>query len=679
KDAHNQGLVCVKGLVNRDILYARDRLLHPQIRRNGELQQATWDEAMSLVAERFGEAIANKGPQSVAYYGSGQLLTQETYSANKLFKAGVRSNNVEGNPRLCMASAVTGYISVYGKDEPPGAYDDIDHASCFFLTGSNTLECHPVLWERLKGRRRGHPDTKVILVDPRRTPTAAYADIHLAIRPGTDVALYNAMMYEFVRNDFIDEDMVENHLTFKQGDEARDFDAFVAHLENYRPATAAEICGVESRAIEEAAWVFASSAATTSMWTMGLNQQVQATSANRLVNAMHLVTGQIGRPGATPLSLTGQPNACGGVRDTGSLSHALPAGRVVANAQHRAEMEAAWSVEPGTIQPAPGHHTVALFEAMGQGDVDCCLIMCTNPMHSMPNLNEVRKGMERAFVVVADSFHPTPTTELADVVLPAAMWVEKEGVMGNTERRYHLSPKLVEPPGEARSDLEILLDLADRLGHGDLLSARTPEAIWDEWRKISADTTYNFEGITMERLRAERGVRWPCPTEDHAGTIRRYVPGDDPLAKGSGRIDFYGRPDRRAVVWLESQEPDVDPLTEEYPLTLTTGRVLEHWHTMTMTGRVPDLENIHPDYLEIHATDARQRGISHGDPIVVRSRRGEVELKAHISDRARPGLVFATMHSPTWLTNLVTDDAHDPVSKEPAYKRCAVAVERRMA
>jgi nitrate reductase (cytochrome) len=676
-EAHNRGRLCIKGLATRDILYTEGRALHPMIRKNGELQRTSWDEAMSLVAQRFKEAIETQGPDSVAFYGSGQLYTQETYTANKLFKAGIGTNNVDGNPRLCMASAVTGYTSTFGKDEPAGCYEDIDHAECFFVTGSNTLECHPIIWERVQDRKRSYSGTKIILVDPRKTFTAQHADLHLQIIPGTDVALYNAIIHVFLEQNFIDRDMIEHYLSFQESETPRSFTDFTRHIARYSPETVARTCGISSMVIREAAFLFASSKATMSLWTMGLNQQVQGTASNRLVCAMHLLTGHFGRPGATPFSLTGQPNACGGVRDTGSLSHALPNGRLVTNPKHRMEMEDLWRVPRGRISPTPGHHTVSLFDAMNRGAVRCCLVMCTNPGHTLPDITAYQEGMNKAFLVVVDAFHPTETTKFADVVLPAALWVEKEGVKGNAERRYHLCPKLVDPPGEARSDLDILIDLAHRLGHGGLISAKTPKDVWDEWRKISAHSQYNFEGITYERLQTERGLLWPCPTDTHPGTKRRYIPGEDPMATGSGRFDFYGKSDGRATVWLDHQEKPLDPYTDEFPLIFNTGRILEHWHTMTITGPAPTLKAIHPDYLEMHPYDANPLKITEGDLVVVRSRRGKVELRARLTDSVRPGMVFATMHSALHLVNHVTHDAHDPHSKQPAYKRCAVSVRRK--
>ncbi|MGF1669612.1 MAG: molybdopterin-dependent oxidoreductase, partial [Balneolaceae bacterium] len=509
--AHNKGRLCIKGILNREILYAEDRALYPLIRKNGDLIRSSWDEAMSLIASRFLESIHEKGPDSVAYYGSGQLFTEESYSANKLFKAGIGTNNVDGNPRLCMASAAVGYTSVFGKDEPMGCYEDTDHADCIFITGSNMAECHPIVWERVLDRKRTNPDTDIIVVDPRRTKTAKKADMHLQILPGTDVTLYNAMIFEFYRRELIDNEMIREYLTFRRGNETISEQVFKDNLNNYSPQRAAGICGISAEQIREAAWRFARSEATMSFWTMGLNQQIQGTASNRLIMAMHLFTGHIGRPGATPFSLTGQPNAGGGVRDTGSLAHALPNGRLVSNPQHRREMEELWNVPGGRISPNPGHHAVSLFQAMNNGDVQCALIMSTNPIQSLPNILPYREAMQRAFVVVADSFHPTETTRYADVVLPAAMWTEKSGVFSQSERRYHYVPKLVDPPGEARSDFDILIELADRLGHSDLFPNRTQADIWDEWRKISAHSDYNFEGITYERLKNQPGILWPCP------------------------------------------------------------------------------------------------------------------------------------------------------------------------
>jgi nitrate reductase (cytochrome) len=675
----NRGRLCIKGVLNREILYVSDRAVHPMIRSNGRMVRAGWDDAMDAAVNGFREAIAAGGPDAVAYYGSGQLFTHESYTANKLFKAGIGTNNVDGNPRLCMASAAAGYKSVFGADEPTGCYDDIDHASTFFIIGANMAECHPVVWELVMDRKRVNPATRIIVVDPRRTMTSARADMHLQIRPGTDVALLNAMCHELLRENLVDEEFIAQHLTFRRGapDSAplglADFRSF---LDSYSPDAVATLCGVGAADIREAARWFGISDGALSFWTMGLNQQTHGVAANRMMMALHLITGQIGRSGTGAFSLTGQPNAGGGVRDTGSLAHALPAGRVVASASDRAEMEQLWKVPAGRISPRPGLSAVPLFRAMEDGRVRAALIMGTNPARSLPNADRYRKAMESCFLVVSDAINPTDTTELADVFLPVAMWTEKEGVFSNSERRYHLVEKLVDPPGEARTDLDVLLGLGDRLGFADLLSARTPREIWDEWRAISVGSSYDFNGITYERLQREPGLVWPCPTEDHPGTCQRYVPGEDPLSTGSGRIDFYARPDGRAIVYLSEQGPFREAPTPEFPFILTTGRRLEHWHTNTITGRIPQLRDIATDYLEVHPADARTLGLTEGDPVRVRSSRGMVELRAVLTDAVRPGLVFATFHSLRRLVNSTTIDEVDPISEQPEYKLCAVRLER---
>jgi nitrate reductase (cytochrome) len=676
KYAHNRGRLCIKGIMNRDILYAPDRVLHPMIRHNGQLVKASWEDAMSLMTEKFKEAIQNHGPKSVGYYGSGQLFTEETYTASKLFKAGLRTNNVDGNPRLCMASAAFGYTGVFGIDEPMGCYEDIDYANCFFITGANLAECHPIIWERVLDRKRANPKTYLIVVDPRRTRTAREADLHLAIIPGTDVSLYNAILYELIRREHVDEEMISRYITFKQGDENRDFESLKRHLSNYTPEKVAPVCGISAEAIKEAAFKFATSGASMSLWTMGLNQQVQGTASNQLVMAMHLITGNIGRPGATPFSLTGQPNAGGGVRDTGALAHTLPNGRKIVSKEDRNEMERLWGVPEGTIHPEPGYHAVAMFEAMERGDLKCALIMATNPGQSLPNTLRYRQAMEKAFVVVADAFHPTETTQFADILLPTAMWVEKGGVFSQSERRYHYVPKLTDAVGEARSDLQILVDFAERMGHGELIKAKTPEAVWEEWRHISAHSYYNFKGITYDRLKQERGIIWPCPDEDHPGTCRRYVPGEDPMCtKEKERLDFYGRPDGRAIVFFFDQQAPPEQTSQEYPLVLTTGRVLEHWHTGTITRKLEELKKADVDFVEVHPADARDLNLENGMTVRISSIRGGANFRVRITDKIRQGLVFTTFHSARNIINHATIDAVDPKSKQPAFKYCAVKVE----
>ena len=679
KENHNDGFLCLKGFLLPQILTAPDRALHPLIRKGGQLVRASWDEALDLIVERFKATIDEHGPEAIGFYGSGQALTEETYAANKLFKAGIRTNNFEGNPRLCMASAVGGYLTSYGKDEPMGCYEDIDHADVFLLVGSNTAECHPILFQRIVRRKESAPGTKVIVIDPRRTPTSRIADLHISFTPGTDLAILNAMAYVMVREGTVDEDFIKTHVTFGQGKQAdKSFADYKELLEQYTPQKAAEISDCKAEDIVTAArWFAEAGKASMSMWTMGLNQRTRGVWANNLCHNRHLITGKIGAPGSTPLSLTGQPNACGGVRDGGGLAHILPYGRLIANEQHRAAIEKLWGIPKGTIQPKPGLHTIDLFRALEDGSLKCLYIMCTNPGQSLPNVERYRKAMAREdnFVVVSEAYHPTRTSELADVVLPAALWAEKEGVYGCTERRYQLLEKAVEPAGESRPDFDILCDIGRRMGFEQLLPFKSAEDAWEEILKCCKGTPYDFTGMTREQLRKAHGLMWPLPTEGHPGTTRRYVRGNDPLVPEDHphRIQFYGRPDQRAVVWLRPYMPPAEPTDAEYPYCFTTGRVIEHWHTATMTGKVKELRRANAQAVaEIHPDDGEEMGVDTGDDVRITSRRGSFVVPVKVTDSSQKGLIFVHMHDPERMCNLVTIDAVDPGSKEPEFKICAV-------
>jgi nitrate reductase NapA len=434
-----------------------------------------------------------------------------------------------------------------------------------------------------------------------------------------------------------------------------------------------------------------------SFWTMGLNQRITGVWANNLIHNLHLITGQIGKPGATPFSLTGQPNACGGVRDTGSLCHILPYGRVVKKPEHRAQMEELWGSKKGTIQDKPGLNTIEMFKALAKDKIQAMFITTTNPGHSLPNATPYREAMgkpreNKPFVVVIDGY-PTRTTELADLLLPAAIWSEKAGVFGMSERRYQYQPKVRTPPGEARSDFDVILDLGIRLEkrkvvpHGYLSSRfKNTDDVWDEMRLASKDTAYDFMGMTRERLKKERGIRWPTPAEDHPGTARRFVKGDDPLLdKGpyadhsvpEDEIKFYAAPDFKAVVWGRPPKGPAEPADDDYPYILSTGRVLEHWHTGTMTMRAEELRRAQAEcYMEIHPQDAEKEGIRTGDKVKITSRRGEALIKARVVKVPRPGMVFVPWHweDENSMINRVTIDAYDPGSKQPEFKICAVKI-----
>ena len=697
-----KGLFCAKAVFLPKIVYSRDRLQHPMVRRDGKMQRIGWEEAMNLLADKFAAAIQEHGPDSVAYYGSGQALSEESYLANRLFKGGIGTNNVEGNPRLCMASAVGGYVTTFGKDEPMGCYDDIEHARVFFLVGSNTAECHPVIFDRILERKSASRNVLVIVLDPRKSPIQSVADIHLDPIPGFDLAVFHAMAHVIIKEGRHDPDFIGDNVQFKVMKDGQavgvGFDEYVEFLEDFSPRKAEMIAGVKAEKIVEAARLFAGGP-TTSFWTMGLNQRTRGVWANNLMHNLHLITGQIGKPGATPFSLTGQPNACGGVRATGSLCHILPYGRSVKKAEHRAQMEKLWDSKSGIIPDKPGLHTMEMFRALGRDEIKAMLVLTTNPGHSLPNVTPHREAMGKErpgkpFVAVIDAY-PTRTTELADLVLPAAMWSEKSGVFGMSERRYQYQPAIIEPPGEARSDFDVLLDFAGRLEQrrvvkkgyiaGKLESA---DDVWDEMRLASKDTAYDFMGMTRARLKAERGIRWPAPTEDHPGTARRFVKGDDPLLdKGpyadnslmEGAVKFYAAPDHRAVVWLRPVEGPAEPPDEEYPFVLSTGRVLEHWHTGTMTMKAEELRRAYPEaFVEINPADASELGIKRGDRVRITSRRGEAVIKARVVDMPRPGMVFVPFcwDDEATFINRVTIDAYDPGSKQPEFKICAVKLSK---
>ncbi len=683
KHNHNAGFLCLKGFLLPQILYDESRLTKPQIRnKKGVLEDASWDEALKLIVSKFKGSVKEHGADSVAFYGSGQAYTEETFLSNKLFRAGFRTNNVEGNPRLCMASAVGGYVTSFGKDEPMGNYEDIDHADVFLLAGSNTAEAHPILFQRIARRKQANDKVKVIVVDPRRTPTSRLADLHLQFKPGTDLALFNSMAHVLIKEGLIDTKFIKENLNFgkvKKVDQT--WESYVAFLEDYSPEKVSKITDCPAEQIVEAARLFgAKGRASMSMWCMGLNQRSRGVWANNLCHNLHLITGKIGTPGNTPFSLTGQPNACGGVRDGGGLSHLLPYGRLAGKAPHRAIIEKLWDLEPGHLPSAPGKNAIDMFRGLDEGSIKCIYIMCTNPGQSLPNVTRYRNGMKSkdTFVVVAD-IYPTRTTELADVVLPAAAWSEKEGVFGCSERRYQLDEKVVEAPGEARADFQILLEIGKRAGFGAMLPYKTPADAWDEIRKLGKDTPYAFWGITRERLHKDHGVIWPCPEEGHPGTPRRYVKGVDPLvpADWPRRMKFYGRSDGKAIVWLRPMAPPAEVPDKEYPYYLTTGRVIEQWHTGTMTQKCKELKTANAEtMLELHPDDAAALQVKAGNGVRVSSRRGSFVFRANVTDTCPAGTVFLNMHDPERMCNLVTIDAYDPGSKQPEFKICAVKLEK---
>ncbi len=702
----NKGLLCVKGYHLPAMLYGEDRLLYPQRRReDGSLERISWDEALDLIAEKFGSVLAESGPEAVAVYGSGQWTVFDGYAALKWVKAGMKSNNIDPNARLCMASAVMGFVTQFQSDEPMGCYEDFEAGDDFVLWGNNMAEMHPVLFSRILESKRNNPGVRIIDLATRRTPTSDYADLYVEFVPGTDLALANGILHLLVKEKKVDRAFIEENLVFKRGiedldeigwgcygeqaerytfkDKGRDssFAELETFLADYTPARVSEISGVPEAQIRALAEIYgAKNRGTVSLWCMGVNQHTRGTWMNNLINDIHLVTGKISRPGANPFSLTGQPSACGTVREVGTLSNRLPGDMVVMNPEHRARAEEIWKLPAGTIPPKPGYHAVDMFRALSRGDVKAMWIQTTNPWVSMPNLNRFQRQPGDGRFVVVSEIYPTPTTEVADLILPTAAWVEREGVFGNTERRTQQWNQLVEPPGEAKEDAWQIIQVAKRMGMEHLFP--WPEEDWhepmyEEYRSFTLGVGKDV--ASYQQLKETRGLLWPVV--DGQETRYRYAAGYDPYVKKEQGVHFYRAKGygERAAVWLRPYHPPAEVPDEEYPFWLTTGRILEHWHTGSMTRRVRQLHQAAPEaYVEINRADATQLGIKNGDRVKVVSRRGELELAAAVDGRGKPpqGRLFIPFFDEGHLANLLTLDAMDNISKEPDYKKCAVRLER---
>ncbi|RMF14529.1 MAG: periplasmic nitrate reductase subunit alpha [Candidatus Dadabacteria bacterium] len=692
----NKGLACVKGYHSILALYGSDRLTKAYVRKNGKLVPVPMKEALDLVAAKMQETIDKHGKDAVAMYGSGQWTIPDGYAASKFMKGCIGTNNLEANARLCMASAVTGFLTSFGLDEPMGAYADIEHADVFVLWGNNMAEMHPVLFSRLLERRRTHPGTVIIDLATRTTRTSDAADHSFLFKPQTDLAVANGICYELVKRGWIDRAFIERHVAFAKGKtnigygtedtfkfkdkpEPANWDEFVAFLQDYTPEKVERLSGVPADAIRYLASLYGDPKRNVvSFWCMGMNQHTRGTWINNLVYNIHLLVGKISRPGNSPFSLTGQPSACGTVREVGTLTHKLPHG-VVMKKEHRELAAKIWNVPVERIPPKPSHHTVDMFRALDHGDIRFMWIQVTNPMVTIPNLNRYRGAAlkEDRFIVVSDVY-PTPTTDVADVILPSAMWIEREGMYGNSERRTQHFAQLLDPPGEAMSDTWQIIEVARRMG----FEKEFPwpyethiRELWEEYRKFHAGPKH--EMAPYDELVAKPGIQWPYVNGKE--TTWRYNSEYDPACNPDVKFDFYGKPDHRARIWLRPYEPAAESPDEEYPFWLNTGRVLEHWHTGSMTRRVPQLHRAVPSaYVEIHPEDAAELGIREGDLVILRSRRGVMKIRAHINGRGRPprGQVFVPFFDESKLVNELTLDAFCPISKQPDYKKCAVRVER---
>ena len=659
------GDLCLKAVYLPEILRTNDRLLYPQMRQcqDGPFQRASWRQAMAYLANRFRSIIDEHGADAVAFYGSGQLTTEEYYVANKLAKGFLGTNNFDTNSRLCMSSAVAGYQTSLGSDGSPTSYADIDEANCLLLIGTNTADCHPVIFKRIKERKQRDPKrVTIITVDPRRTETADFADLHLPIRPGTDIALLNSMLGVLIDANLIDGDFVTRHTNgFRELKEV---------VKKYPPKVAEEICGVPECLIVEAALIFGMAQRALTLWSMGVNQSSVGVQKNNAIINLHLATGKIGKPGSGPFSLTGQPNAMGG-REVGGLSHMLPGYRSVEDKKHRDEVERYWGVPFGRIGSAPGLPALEQFEALAQGKLKAIWILCTNPAASAPDIDLIEKALRHAeLVVVQDAYHPTATSRFAHVLLPAAQWSEKEGVMTNSERRITYMPQLAEPPGEALADWKIISLFAHALGFGDAFAYQSSAEIFAEFAALTGGTRCDLSGASYDRLKIEGPLQWPCPRFRHAGTARLYEDSRFPTADG------------KANLIAVEHAPPIESPDSEYPLILTTGRVKYHWHTMTRTGKNQALRRSSPDpILEINRADARSFNIHDADFVEIISRRGKVMAQARVTEEISRGTCFLPFH---WgrdegffkAANNLTITARDPISRQPELKACAVRVRK---
>jgi len=664
----NKGMLCSKGMnLHYTVNDTSDRLLFPEMRyaRNQPRQRVSWEAALERTAAVFKTFIEKYGPDSVAFYASGQCLTEEYYVVNKLIKGFIGSNNIDTNSRLCMSSAVVGYKMSLGEDSVPVCYDDLDLADVIFVAGANPAWCHPILWRRVEAAKEKNPDLKIIVSDPRLTQTCSFANLHLQLNPGTDITLHHAIGRAIIEHGDIDLDFVKHHT---EGFEKYRSSVFERTIEE-----AAIICGVSEGQIREAASMIGHAKGFMTMWTMGLNQSVVGVNKNLSLINLNLITGHIGKPGSGPLSLTGQPNAMGG-REVGGLSNLLPAHRDLGNEQQRNEVERFWKVPLGTIPSKPGLTATEMFEALEDGRLKAIWILCTNPLISLPDVRRAEAALKKArFVVVQDISNKPETIQYADVVLPAAAWTEKEGTMTNAERRISYLHRIIDPPGEALPDSEIVTRFAKKMGYAGF-DYNSSSEIFAEHAALTQGTNTDISGLSYEVLKKQLTVQWPYPKDqnshrDTVGTKRLFTD-----------KQFYTQ-SKKAIIHSFSDENLSESLSPDFPLILTTGRIRDQWHTMSKTGKVNKLKlHIATSFLEIHPMDAAERNLQNGDMVVVKSRRGEVCVPAKISTDIKRGVVFMPMHwgkilnSDLNRVNNITSNLVDPKSKEPDFKFTAVAV-----
>ncbi|NEQ48155.1 MAG: nitrate reductase [Leptolyngbya sp. SIOISBB] len=664
----SQGMVCVKGATIADAIQ-KNRLLYPLMRDSLDepFRRVSWDEALDAIAHRIRDVMDTQGPEAICMYGSGQLQTEDYYTAQKLLKGCLGTNNFDANSRLCMSSAVAAYIQSFGSDGPPTCYDDLEKTDCAFLIGTNTAECHPIVFNRFrKYHRKKKGKVKLIVVDPRRTETAKAADLHLAIRPGTDITLMNGIAHILLRKGWSDPLFIE--------EVTKGFTPYAEVIQHYPPEKVAEVCGITLADLETAARWWGRSKSVLSLWSMGINQSAEGTAKARTLINLHLMTGQIGRPGAGPFSLTGQPNAMGG-REAGGLAHILPGYRLVKNPEHRAAVETAWQLPAGSISPTPGLAAWDMMVGLEQGAVGVFWVAATNPAVSMPDIERTKAALRRSpFTILQDAYYPTETAEYAHVLLPAAQWGEKTGIMTNSERTVTLCPAFRDRPGETRADWEIFAEVGRRLGFEQQFSCQTSAEVYAEFLQLTAGRVCDMTGLSHARLAAEGPIQWPCPQNETPETAS---------TKYDKRLytDFrFPTPNGRANFAAFHEQGLTEPADPEFPFVLTNGRLYGHWHTQSRTGRIDKIRKMHPEpLLEMHPIDAQHLKVQSGDWVEVRSRRGYARLKVHVTQYIRRGVLFIPMHwGALWADeaecNALTHSAVCPISLQPELKASAVAV-----
>ncbi len=755
KSPVNKGLNCVKGYFLSKIMYGTDRLTKPLLRKtngkydkNGEFTPVSWDEAFDVMAEKFKKTLKEKGPEAIGMFGSGQWTVYEGYAASKLMKAGFRSNNIEPNARHCMASAVAGFIRTFGIDEPMGCYDDMEHADAFVLWGSNMAEMHPILWTRVTDRRLSAPHVKVAVLSTYEHRCFDLADMPMVFNPQSDLAILNFIANYIIQNKKVNKEFVKKHTIFRKGNtdigyglrpehelekKAKNakkaggssdmtFEQYAKFVSAYTVEKAHEISGVPKESLIALAELYADpKTKVTSFWTMGFNQHTRGVWANNLVYNIHLLTGKISEPGNSPFSLTGQPSACGTAREVGTFAHRLPADLVVKKKAHRDFAEKIWKLPEGTIPGKVGYHAALQNRMLKDSKINAYWIQVNNNLQAAANMNEETYPGYRNpdnFIVVSDAY-PTVTAQAADLILPAAMWVEKEGAYGNAERRTQLWHQLVSAPGESKSDLWQLMEFSKRFKVEEVwpkeLIAKKPEykgktlfdilfkngqvdkfpvseiqegyenheakdfgfyvqkGLFEEYAEFGRGHGHDL--ADFDTYHKERGLRWPVVNGKE--TKWRFREGYDPYVKKGTGVQFYGHKDGKARIFALPYEPAAEAPDKEFDLWLCTGRVIEHWHSGSMTDRVPELHQAFPDAVcFMHPDDAKDRNLRRGDEIFVRSRRGEIKTRVETRGRNKPprGLVFVPWFDANQLINKVTLDATDPISKQTDYKKCAVKI-----